>query len=71
MMPHRKNQDSIEEMGQLLDHIMSFEQDLRKSNGMTDPTILQEYKLLKEHLEHSLREIENTSISEFHRLTRT
>ena len=71
-MYHREDsQNAIEEMDQLLDHIMSFEEDLNKSKNLTDPSIAQEFTMLKEYLKYRLRDINKASIAEFHTITRT
>ena len=67
MMPGNK-QSAIEEMDQLLDHISSFEQDLNNNNGLSNPSIHQEYKLLKEYLDHRIHDMQKSACSELHQL---
>lgn len=68
-MRHNNCHSSIEDMDQLLDHISSFEQDLKNAKGSPDPSLYQEYNLLKEYLTYRIRDIQQATVSELHKIT--
>jgi hypothetical protein len=67
-MTQVNKQCAIEEMDQLLDHISSFEQDLKKSNGLSNASIKQEYRLLREYLDYRIHDMQKMASTELHQL---
>ena len=68
-MPSKNKQCIIEDMGQLLDHINSFEQDITNTDGLSSPSISEEHVLFKNYLKDRIQDIQISTIKEFHQIT--
>ena len=68
-MPSKIKQCIIEDMGQLLDHINSFEQDITNTDGLSSPSISEEHVLFKNYLKDRIQDMQISTIKEFHQIT--